>query len=557
MTIKNDELLKLVTRTEKHMDLIANFCEQGIGSTYKTSNTFPDITLETLKKRAAEAKLIAKDVDICRKNPNVSNQEHLMLDTLDFILEYGNYPAFLPTTVEHYYLTFDITTHMFPLLFSWNLLDSFKYRTPEEAAKHMELMSDYPRFTAQLLDKLKEQAKMGLFLSAHAIDIAAGALRSYAVEPALHPGRMKLGVGAATKEQIEKEDVYFEEGKRNLLAAVDYLCSEEYRRNAPNEVGLCHFKGGKDLYRVLRKFSINYDIPAEELHKLGKTHLEEIDTKQAEIRGKLGFSGSHREFIENLRGNPRFYSPSGTQLVEFFNKLNHELTAGMKDAFHKLVKTPCRVVELTARNFGYYETPAGDNPMGTFYFNSNGVEDKCQISGPANIAHELIPGHHMQIASVLENQELHPLFKKFKSHCYNEGWAEYAATLAGEYGLYHDDYDIYGRLEADRSNSVRLVADTGLNEFGWSLDEAADYIVANTDRNKDFATFNAIRYATSIPGQGLTYKFGYIKMLELREKYKSAKGEKYDIRDFHSLVLETGTPPMDALERYLSRELKA
>lgn len=562
MQIENKQVLNLVAQVDNHIKAASTlgFIFPDQNAIYESVRGFPDYSLEGLRRNEARARELALQASSLRKSETVSSYDQLALDMLDHFLCYGNYIIDNPVNEEFYYLKFDVTPYTFPLNMFWNTLPSFPFATKEQVERHMELMRDYPRFTAQFLEKLQDQAKRGIYLSAYAIDGALNTLRAYAVAPEKHPATMQREGSAATRKQMETEFAWFESGRQNLLDAAAYLDSSQYRAKAPQNIGLSHYEDGTEFYSYLRRFHLNDSVCAGALHELGKEQLEAAYLKQADIRTKLGFSGGHKAFMESLKGNPRFYPPSPEQLETLLNDCLHKISTALPRFFPRLPKAPYRAERLPlelegSMTFGYFEIPTPEKPVGTYYFNASGLEDKCQITAASIMAHELIPGHHLQVALVQESETLHPLFKKHTGTCYCEGWAEYAAIFSNEQGLFEDAYDEYGRLEMEKFICTRLIVDTGLNELDWSLEDGIAFMLENTFCSEAMARSEVIRYGTDIPGQCLPYKYGSIKFLELRDLYRAAKGKNYNPRDFHALVLEPGAVPMDALRRYIEREI--
>ena len=181
------------------------------------------------------------------------------------------------------------------------------------------------------------------------------------------------------------------------------------------------------------------------------------------------------------------------------------------------------------------------------------LEEKSQAWAGALIYHELIPGHHFQFSKVKENKNLTGFRGKVMFTSYAEGWAEYAATLAGEMGMYEEPMDEYGRCISDSFLTSRLVVDTGMNAFGWSLQEARDYMTENTFFSEFEINSETLRYSSDIPGQALGYKLGDTKILDLRQKAMDALGNKFNLKDFHDVVLDVGSIPLTALEYHVDR----
>lgn len=205
--------------------------------------------------------------------------------------------------------------------------------------------------------------------------------------------------------------------------------------------------------------------------------------------------------------------------------------------------------------FGYYEPPTASNPRGEYHFNGSKLEQRPLLFTAPIIYHELVPGHHFQIALQLENEQLPPfrrMMGEFGFNAYTEGWAEYAAELAGEMGLY-ETHDRLGRLMLDAFLSARLVVDPGMNYFGWSLEQARQYMRDNTFQSETEIQTETLRYSTAIPGQALGYKMGHRALDDLRAAVRANRGAAFDIRAFHKSLLDGGAMPISVLRAKVER----
>ena len=208
----------------------------------------------------------------------------------------------------------------------------------------------------------------------------------------------------------------------------------------------------------------------------------------------------------------------------------------------------------SAMTFGYYAPQTLDQDKGLFIFNSvNLSKGPLNNIGALNY-HELVPGHHFHLATQQENETLHPLRQRSIVNAYNEGWAEYAATFAGEIGMYREPEERFGRLMMDAFLTCRLVVDTGMNVLGWTIEEARQYLRNNGFMPEAEIHSETIRYSCDMPGQALAYKLGDTFLYDARERMRTALGDRFDIRDFHDAVLKPGALPLPLLKQHVERE---
>ena len=206
--------------------------------------------------------------------------------------------------------------------------------------------------------------------------------------------------------------------------------------------------------------------------------------------------------------------------------------------------------------FGYYDAPQKGREEGIYLFNAKNLTSQSLFNIAALSYHELLPGHHLHLSLQQENAALHP-FRTFNYvNAFNEGWAEYAANLAGEIGLYQEPEERYGRLVMDAFLTSRLVVDTGMNVLGWSLERARDYMRAHSGMTETEIQTETLRYSCDIPAQALAYKLGDTKLLALRERFRQTLGSAFSMRDFHAAVLDPGALPFAELEWHLEHEFK-
>ncbi|WP_297896635.1 DUF885 family protein [Shewanella sp.] len=379
------------------------------------------------------------------------------------------------------------------------------------------------------------------------------------------------------KTKLAETDISADEQARLLAAAeanikayvhpayqlfIDYFT--QLQAKAGTDDGYWALPKGDVAYEQLLKFFTTTNYSADEIHAKG---LAEVDRIQSEIMTILAAQGydvsqGFSVAIEALAADPKFYyedSDAGrAQILVDYQGILDEVNAGLGDAFRIRPQAGMEVVripefkEKTAPG-AYYQQPAIDGSRpGRFFANLYDIKATPKYGMRTLAYHEGIPGHHFQIAVAME-LEGQPLIRKMAPFtAYIEGWALYSERLAWELGFQKDPFDNIGRLQAELFRAVRLVVDTGIHHSRWTREQAIDYMKKNTGMSDRDVTAEIERYIV-MPGQATAYKVGMMKILELREKAKSGLGDKFNLRDFHDVVLKNGAVPLDILEKLVDR----
>jgi len=333
---------------------------------------------------------------------------------------------------------------------------------------------------------------------------------------------------------------------------------------ATDDDGFWKLPDGDKAYRVALKFFTTTDYTPDYIHNVG---LNEVERIQAEILAILASEGldttqGFEKSIALMSSQDRFYYPDTDegreQILTDYQKIIDEIDAEMSRAFRIKAKAGVevkRIPEFKEKTSpgAYYNGPAVDGSRpGIFYANLYDIKATPKYSMRTLAYHEAVPGHHFQISVAQELEDM-PLFRKFAPFtAYIEGWALYAERVAWELGFQDNPYDNVGRLQAELFRAVRLVVDTGIHAKRWTREESIDYMIENTGMAKSDVVSEIERYIV-MPGQACAYKVGMMKILELRAKAKEALGDKFDIRDFHDVVLKNGAVPLDILEIFIDK----
>lgn len=344
---------------------------------------------------------------------------------------------------------------------------------------------------------------------------------------------------------------------------------KDLRPAAGHDAGVGQLPQGAELYAVALRQSTTTDMSAEEVHQLGleqgKELLAQMDTL---LRAQGHKNGTASERMQELAKDPQYLypdtDPGRQQVLDYCNGLISALQPHLPKYFHIRPKAPVEIRRVPAyieagAPGGYYQIPALDGSRpGAFYINLRDTAEWSRWKLPTLVYHESEPGHHFQLALVLEMPAL-PLIRKagggFSAN--TEGWALYAEQLCGEMGMY--DSDPLGRLAMLQSalfRAARCVVDTGLHSKGWSRERAIDYLVDIAGQSRTAMTTEVERYCTW-PGQACSYKVGHTRWLKLRAEARRRLGAKFDIRDFHDAGLSAAPMPLAVLERVIDEWLKS
>jgi uncharacterized protein (DUF885 family) len=341
----------------------------------------------------------------------------------------------------------------------------------------------------------------------------------------------------------------------------DFL-RDSYLPLAREQVGLSAMKGGEGLYQYLIEQTTTLPLKADDVHNLGLSEVARIKSGMETIKNEVRFKGTLPEFFEHLRSDPKFKMSSRDALTQGYYDIGKKVDATISTQFKYLPKAPLEIkpYEEFREKYeagGSYQqgTPDGSRP-GTFYFNAYDLPSRTTPGMTTLYLHEGAPGHHFQISIAQENEKL-PAFMRFGGNtAYVEGWALYSETLGYEMGLFKDPYQRFGTLSDEMLRAMRLVVDTGIHSKGWTREQAIDYMLANSDMGKTDATAEVERYI-AIPSQALAYKIGALTILRLKDKAKKELGKKFDVREFHNQVLNTGALPLTVLEKKIDAWIAA
>lgn len=328
-------------------------------------------------------------------------------------------------------------------------------------------------------------------------------------------------------------------------------------RRATSDDGVWRLPDGKEYYAWAVRRNTTTMLSPDELHAIGLAELDKSRAAMAQIAASLGGHGSLRDFLAQMRTDPKLHYPNDdqgrAQYLADARAVLDEVRRKAPGYFGHIRDAPLEVRaiegwrEATAPVAFYDEGSADGQRPGIYYVNLRDLTQvlKSQLTGIA--CHEGVPGHHFQWAYVIAAKDL-PVFRRRAYYgAYSEGWGLYSEELCKEMGVYQDGYSLFSRLSGDALRAARIVVDTGVNAKGWSREKGLAFLMENTLLSENAAQNEIARYLTE-PAQATSYKIGQRKIIELRAKAVAALGPAFDLKAFHDLVLGSGNLPLDMLE---------
>jgi uncharacterized protein (DUF885 family) len=424
----------------------------------------------------------------------------------------------------------------------------------QQAHDYLQRLREIPRYLEQAEQRLAEGRERGLTPVAHLVSMAIDQIDMFlTADPnpmAIAAPAKWVGVDQWCKERDDIIDRVVKpafEAHRGHLASV----VQPGARSA-DVPGLVHLPDGAARYRSLVRFHTTTERTPDELHQTGLRLIERIHAEFAELGAEIFGTSDVRDIFVRLNEDPALRWESAQQLIDAAEAAVRRAETASVDWFGRTPEAVCvldQIPELEAEGSApaYYMQPALDGSRpGTYYSNVNRPEERTSFDLEATAFHEAVPGHHFQISISLETPGL-PLLRRMSFFtAYVEGWGLYSERLADEMGLYSSPIQRMGMLSADAWRASRLVVDTGLHAFGWTRQQAVDYMVANTPVARIDIEAEVDRYI-AMPAQALSYMTGRLEIEALRSRATAALGDAFAIKAFHDTVLAAGALPLAVL----------
>tara|TARA_B100000575_G_scaffold254490_1_gene223707 strand:+ start:13478 stop:15181 length:1704 start_codon:yes stop_codon:yes gene_type:complete len=331
---------------------------------------------------------------------------------------------------------------------------------------------------------------------------------------------------------------------------------DEYYPQTRTTIGVSNIPNGREFYQNrINYYTTSEEYTSDEIHQIGLKEVNRIKEEMYSVIEKLNFDGSFSDFLKFLRNDKQFYAKTPDELLMRARDIAKRADEQLPKFFKTLPRKPYGVApvpESIAPKYTagrYVGTSKNSTNPGYYWVNTYNLSSRTLYTLPSLTVHEAVPGHHLQGSLNNELGDSIPRFRKnLYLSAYGEGWGLYTEFLAKDMGLYTTLYEEFGKLTYEMWRACRLVVDTGIHSKGWTRQEAVNFMASNTALSLHEINTETDRYI-SWPGQALSYKIGELKIRSLREKAENELGERFDIREFHEVILEQGTVTLSILEK--------
>lgn len=336
--------------------------------------------------------------------------------------------------------------------------------------------------------------------------------------------------------------------------------TDEYLPHARKTPGVASLPDGEACYRAALRYYTSLDLDPREVHELGVRRLAELEAEMKEIAQRAFGTTDLAAVMQRLRSDPAYTYKDKDDITQQTTGALARARAALPSAFGLLPKAEFRLEAIPAYQekaaSPYYMAAALDGSRPAAYrVRYYEPTHQSRANGEAIAFHEVLPGHHLQMAIAGERTRLPGMARFLIISGYTEGWGLYSERLADELHLYSDDVERLGMLSLAAVRAVRLIVDTGIHTQGWDRQKAIDTMTEHTTFNADQSAAEIDRYI-AWPGQATSYVIGEREITKLREQARAALGARFDLREFHDRVLEHGTVPLPLLRRYIEDWIK-
>jgi uncharacterized protein (DUF885 family) len=432
--------------------------------------------------------------------------------------------------------------------------------TAEDQKHAVARFSQLPKYLDDEIANLREGMRLKYSAPKHNVQTVIGQMDELLKAKVAESPFVQMAKADAPAFRKQLEDLETSQIRPAIARYRDFL-QKEYLASARDAIGVDANPDGAACYTAAVKYHATVSMTPKEIHDLGLAQMEKIQAEMRQI-GQRSFNTSDPiALLKLVRSDPKYRFKSRDELIKYAESAVERARQALPKAFGRIPKAPVIVepypayLEKSAPG-GQSVPPSADGKPGKYLINAYKANEQSRAGLESTAFHETYPGHHLQGAVALERKELHPVSRYFFLSGFGEGWALYSERLADEMGLFSSDVDRLGLLANEGLRAARLVVDSGMHALGWTRQQAIDYVLAHTTESPSHAAAEVDRYI-AVPAQATAYMIGNLEIRKLRTEAEQALGPKFDIREFHDLVLADGTLPLWVLREKVSRWIKS
>ena len=509
------------------------------------AKAWPRLSATALKDALESKKKFKNSLDLLDRS-NLTQQELINLELLQLIInneiENQVYGAQLfPLNSEGGFLTSMIYE-----------IESKRLNSDEAIAQYKSLLEDTPQY----IDNQIRLMKQGLTedkVMPHLIANNCLTILNQLINDDLNFVKAPLNNQELSNDATMALESIIDTKVLPSMVRLQKFFEQEYLTKTKKIVGIGQCTDGKSYYEQRVQYFTTLNMTPQEVFEIGNQEVKRIKKEMLAIIASLDYDGSFYEFLDFLRTDPQFYAKTPQELLNQAAWLSIKAQEILPRYFTILPSLPLTVnpvpaaIAPTYTSGRYSGGSFASRKAGEYWVNTYNLSARPTYVLPALTLHEAVPGHHLQI-SLTKELDL-PYFRKNQYlSAFGEGWGLYAEYLGKEAGIYTTPYEDFGRLTYEMWRACRLVVDPGIHYYGWTREQAIQFMKENTALSIHEINTEIDRYI-GWPGQAVSYKIGELKIRELRQRAEKELGEKFDIRAFHDLLISNGSIPLSSLER--------
>ncbi|WP_269789582.1 DUF885 family protein [Stenotrophomonas sp. Iso1] len=517
------------------------FAREKIDGRWQSAAHMPSVTAQTWQRRGEYWAQVLKQLDAIPA-AQLSREEKIN-------------EAVFRTTVEGLYNGAVWKTYEAPFnsdTFFWAGLNPRQpYQNEADWRRFIGRLNDIPRYFGENIANMDAGLSRGWSVPRSSVEGRDTTIVPYTKTDAENPylatfDRIPSSIPEPVRSQLR------EQGRKavldNVVPAYANLLTfmrGQYLVRARTTTGASDLPNGREFYKTQIREFVTRDMTAKQVHDIGLAEVARINAEMREVMAKSGFKGSFPEFLQFLRTDPQFYAKTPKELLSYTAWISKKVDGELKNVVGTLPRYRFTILPVPDEVAPIYTSGRGG--LDSCLFNTYDLPSRPLYNLPALVVHECAPGHSFQAALALEAPARPDFRQQTYFSGYGEGWGLYTEWLGTLMGIYETPYDDFGRLTFEMWRAARLVIDTGLHEYGWTRQQAIDYLAANTALAHHDIVTEIDRYI-AWPGQATAYYLGYKTMRDLRSEAERELGPKFDQRPFHDTILNLGSVPLPVLE---------